>query len=67
MATGSGLLMQSTGAALKKIGVEAGPGGIRIDSEGRTSRPGVFAAGDCSDEHRHSLMKPPRQPGGPLM
>lgn len=49
MATGSGLLMQSTGAALKKIGVEAGPGGIRIDSEGRTSRPGVFAAGDCSD------------------
>lgn len=53
------------GAALKKIGVEAGPGGIRIDSEGRTSRPGVFAAGDCSDSMPQP-MKPPRQPGGPL-
>ena len=55
MAAGSGLLMQSTGAALKKIGVEAGPGGIRIDSEGRTSRPGVFAAGDCRTKEVRQL------------
>jgi thioredoxin reductase (NADPH) len=42
---------------LRALGVSLGPRGhVRADDKGRTSLPGVFAAGDVTDAHAHQVV-----------